>query len=355
MSNVLKNKMYDYEVSPPKTAWENIVLSLDELAIHKKLSNKLYNQEAEPPSTAWGKITNALDQTSHSTKFRDEVLKLEVLPPTSAWDKISIQLDEAPQEGFSKKIYEYEVAPPLSTWQKIISVLDAEQKTTPVIPLQKTYNRIIRIAAAAAIIGFIAWAGFGLLKKDENSANTNNVLANKDGKTIVPAIPAIKPNQDSPSEKIKEKPATAEHNNVIALVSPAKINSKKIVKTTAENKTELFNVLASAEDHSASNDIAVEDIQSLHEKNKAVTGFAENASEARYLVYLTDQGAMVKLSKKLVDMKCIYSKDGDINQDALAKLDASECNDRVKYWQEKVANSSLQISSNPLELIEILK
>ena len=354
MSNTLKNKMYAYEVNPPVAVWEHIALSLNELALQKNLSKKLYNEEAIPPSTTWDKIADVLDQTFPENKFRDEVLTADVQPPEHTWSNIATQLDEGPQKNLSGKIYEYEVAPPSNTWEKIIAVLDAGHATTPVIPLRKTYNRILRMAAAAAIIGVIAWAGFSLFKKTGNS--TDKEIADKDAKIAAPAAPAIKPNQDSPAEVIKETIPPTEENKLIASVnSPTKTNSKKSIKTTTKNHSELFNTLASVENHSTSNDIAIADINSLHQKNKAATTSADTASEARYLVYITDQGAMVKLSKKLADMKCIYTKEGDINQDALAKLDAAACNDRVKYWQEKVANSSLQISSNPLELIEILK
>ena len=102
------------------------------------------------------------------------MLKLEIQPPTLTWDKISLQLDEAPQETLSTKMYEYEVMPPENNWGKIARLLDIKQTTTPVIPLHKSYNRIIRFAAVAAIIGIIAWAGFRFLNNTDKSRLLNS-------------------------------------------------------------------------------------------------------------------------------------------------------------------------------------
>ena len=352
MSNDLKNKMYDYEVAPSVAMWENISLSLDESALQKDLSKKLYNHETTPPSTAWNKIADELDQTFHSTAFRDEVLDMEIQPPTGTWDSISLQLDEGPQEDFSKKMYEYEVVPPANTWQEIVGVLDAGQ-TALVIPMRKTYNKIFRIAAAAAIIGIITWAGFSIIKKNEHSSDKE--IAGKSNKITTPTVPAIKPNETSSSEEIKKTILLPEDNTAIALTNPVKRNAEKNIKINRNNNPELVNSLTSEENHSTSNDIAYADIKNLHRKNKAVAATDDKTSEARYLVYLTEQGDMVKLSKKLADLTCIYTKDGNVSQTALAKIDVSDCNDQVKYWQGKIANSSFQSSSNPFELMEVLK
>lgn len=353
MSTELKNKIYDFEEIPPAVVWENVALSLDELALQKNLFNKLYKEEAAPTADVWAKIINTLDQELADTKIREAVLKLEIQPPTLTWDKISLQLDEAPQETLSTKMYEYEVMPPENNWGKIARLLDIKQTTTPVIPLHKSYNRIIRFAAAAAIIGIIAWAGFRILNNADKSAN--NELANKEANPIIPTLPVQQSVKESTAEIIIDNNKKVADKNLIAAINPAKSHFKKIIKSTRENGGMLLNTLTSEEDHATSNDIAVADIKNLHKKNTTLLPTDNTISEPRYLVYLTDQGDMVKLSKKMAELTCIYTKDGSISQGALAKLDASQCNDQVKYWQEKMANSSMQSSSNPLELIEILK
>ena len=346
--------MYDYEVTPPATAWEHVAVSLDEINSQKNITEKLYNQEVLAPAGTWSKIADILNLELHETKFRSDVLKLEVQPPSFTWNKIAEQLDTEPQENFSKKIYEYEVAAPSATWENIIAVLDAEQTTAPVIPIRKNYSRLFRIAAAAAIIGFIAWAGFNLLNNEKSTTDDNNI-AQKDGKTIVPVTPPAVDTKQTPSIETKtENNTLAEATTEIALVK-ANDNGVKKWKPALKKQQESIYTFAATESHSGSDDFVIADTKSLHLKNKPVTKTSDNDSEARYLVYLTEQGDIVKLSKKLADMKCIYTKEGNVSQDALAKLDASQCNDQLKYWQEKMANSSLQSSSNLLELIEILK
>jgi hypothetical protein len=356
MSNDLKNKMYNYEVTPPDTSWEYIAHSLDEQSIQKNISEKLYPYEIAPPATAWSNIVNAIDLELSETKFRNKALSLEVQPPSFAWNKIAEELDAQPLNNFSKRIYEYQVDPPVNSWKKIITVLDEEQTAAPVIPINKNYSRIYRIAAAAAIIGIITWAGFSLFSNTKDN-NENNSIANENPKTVAPAAPVTETKEDIVSDAIKTEITSSitAANNPVARVTPANNYSKKRLGITSKNPVGQTYDLAASEIHSGSDDITIADAESLHTKKKSVTGNTENTTEARYLVYLTEQGDIVKLSKKLVDLKCIYTKEGNVNQDALSKLDASQCIDQVKYWQEKMANSSLQSSSNPLELIEILK
>jgi hypothetical protein len=356
MSNDLKNKMYNYEVNPPDTSWEYIAHFLDEHSIQKNISEKLYPYEIAPPANAWSNIVNAIDLELSETNFRNKALSLEVQPPSFAWNKIAEELDAQPLNNFSKRMYEYQADPPVNSWKKIIAVLDEEQTTAPVVPIQRNYSRVYRIAAAAAIIGIITWAGFSLFSNTKDN-NENNSIANENPKTVAPVTPVAKTKENNVSDAIKTEitSSVAAISNPAAQITSTRSFSKKRPGITSKNPGGQTHDLAASEIHSGSDDITIADAESLHTKKESVTGNTENTTEARYLVYLTEQGDIVKLSKKLVDLKCIYTKEGNVNQDALSKLDASQCIDQVKYWQEKMANSSLQSSSNPLELIEILK
>jgi hypothetical protein len=357
MSNVLKNKMYDYEVTPPATVWEHVAVSLDEINSQKDITERIYNHEVPAPVGTWSKIADTLDLELQETKFRSDVLNLEVAPPSFTWNKIAEQLDTQPQENFSTRLYEYEVTPPANSWGKIVVALDDEQTTAPVIPIRKNYSRLFRIAAAAAIIGIIAWAGFSLFNNGK-SIQDDNTLANKDVKINVPVTPVIKTKQTPSAEEIKENNPIAEATTETAIATKTAANNvRKWTRPLIKQQQEPVYTFAETESHTNSDDISIADTKSLHSnKRKTIaTATTDTNTDTRYLVYLTEQGDIVKLSKKLADLKCIYTKDGTVSQDALAKLDAAECNDQVKFWQEKMANSSLQSSSNPLELIEILK
>ena len=58
----LKNKMYDFEVTPPENSWDKIAMSLDEAESGRTYPNKLYELEIAPPPDAWNKISQALEE-----------------------------------------------------------------------------------------------------------------------------------------------------------------------------------------------------------------------------------------------------------------------------------------------------
>lgn len=58
----LQDKMYNYEVAPPKNAWEKITAALDESHIDNEFPAKLYNTETIPPASAWDKIISSLEE-----------------------------------------------------------------------------------------------------------------------------------------------------------------------------------------------------------------------------------------------------------------------------------------------------
>jgi hypothetical protein len=57
----LKNKLYNYEQTPPAKAWDKIAAALDESHLSDAFPSKLYNSEVTPPAAAWDKITTSLD------------------------------------------------------------------------------------------------------------------------------------------------------------------------------------------------------------------------------------------------------------------------------------------------------
>ena len=353
MSDSIKNKIYNFEEIPPTSAWQAIALSLDEKLLQKSTVSKLYNQEEFPPANAWNKILTVLDTNLEETKIRNIVLDQEAVPPPLAWNKIAAELDKQPHESFSVRILEYEVTPPANAWTKISAALDTGESTERTIPLHKKFPLVYRIAAAAAVIGIITWVGFNFLnigKKDTDSS-----LAYNEIKTTPTTAPVSKSNQPATTEVTGDTDKGTGMQKQVASIKPENNNpaQPKINKDNQDNST--VDIPAVIDDHTSTDDFAVADNKNLHKKNRPAPSSSENKTDPRYLVYLTEQGEMVKLSKKLADLKCIYTKDGGVSQESLAKLDASECNDQVKYWQDKMAHSSLQSSSNPLELIEVLK
>lgn len=57
----LKEKLYNYEQTPPAGAWDKISSALDESHLADQFPSRLYNTEATPPAMAWDKIAASLD------------------------------------------------------------------------------------------------------------------------------------------------------------------------------------------------------------------------------------------------------------------------------------------------------
>lgn len=70
MSELLKYKMTDYEVIPPKAVWDTIEKDLEEQKSFAPIADKLYPYEAEPPADAWENILQGLDNKLQPVRGR---------------------------------------------------------------------------------------------------------------------------------------------------------------------------------------------------------------------------------------------------------------------------------------------
>jgi hypothetical protein len=57
----LKDKIYNYEVTPPAGTWDKIAINLDEAELANTFPDRLYNMEANPPANSWEKINASLN------------------------------------------------------------------------------------------------------------------------------------------------------------------------------------------------------------------------------------------------------------------------------------------------------
>src|SRR5687767_8554227 len=61
MSDLLKNKISNYEVSPPAKVWNNIASELNDSNALLPLAEKMYNYEVQPPADSWSYISLQLN------------------------------------------------------------------------------------------------------------------------------------------------------------------------------------------------------------------------------------------------------------------------------------------------------
>lgn len=73
--NSLKDKMNNYEVTPPANSWEKIAVALDEAHISDQFPSRIYNMKVVPPASAWEKIEPSLNKTT-DTPFIAPVRRL---------------------------------------------------------------------------------------------------------------------------------------------------------------------------------------------------------------------------------------------------------------------------------------
>lgn len=256
------------------------------------------------------------------SSLRDKMLNYETAPPPGAWDRIAAALDEAQQsDQFPARLRSMEVTPPAMAWEKIAASLDKEvhQETKPV----KQSLRIpafLRYAAAAVVIGAVA---FAILRWTGNAdRNASGTAAQPDpGQTnpIANATPAD--TQKATSPKADEEDATALEPSkklVAQLDRPAKPHRPSPVVYPTASK------LSSA----------------IYTYNDHVPSVAD-----RYIMLMTPDGNLIRMSKKLGSMICCVSGEDP----------EAGCKDQLKKWQQKLATSSLTTSAgNFMDIINIV-
>ncbi|MEO6613187.1 MAG: hypothetical protein ABIT05_14980 [Chitinophagaceae bacterium] len=303
MSSGLQQKMYNFEVTPPAGAWEKIAAELDESELSRQYPSRLHDIEITPPAYAWQEIAAALDEPVTAQGYAGKLSAMEVLPPPFVWEKIKTSLDTE-QEA---KISERRISP----W--------------------------LKYAAAAILTGVLAWGGIRLF--DNRAKNTG--LASK-----VQADPSRinQPlNQEKainiPDKNIAVTDITAsmdEARNDAALEASKKTVAK--LGTRHESKIKnaaafYFNAPEEDEYHPGTRGLDIE----------AIMPAADITS--RYILLMTPDGNIIRMSKKLSDLVCCVSGE---EQD-------KNCADQMKRWREKIANpSGTHSSGNFMDILSMV-
>lgn len=323
--NNLQQTLLQQEVTPPNDVWEKIAVVLDEADEDAPIRNKLLSADLTPPLTAWNEVELLLDDDKNSAQLRNK----EVAAPADMWEKISQQLDREADEKIAAKLIAADITAPAFVWDVIQQELQQKEQAK-IIPLKSNYKRIIQFAAAAAIIGLLAWGAYSLLSNNSQDAVVRN-----------------EPNQQPPENKlptiVKEPAVTTEQ------PSASHLTVRKRIKN--ELKQEQSVAKADMQEHSTSNTISA---QTIHH-GKPKTGTSENGfAENQYFVVLNDNGDLVRVTKRINNMKCINTE--DIPVDAAAALNTRDCNNQIKQWQEKMAMStSLANASGIIDIAELIK
>ena len=320
------NKIKDFEVTPPVGAWTTIAKELDVWNDDKKLSTALQNCEAPPPIAAWDQISSQLDELDAFKKINQKIQALEVTPPRPIWSALRETLEEENQDQLiAKKLAHIAVPAPSMSWEAISKQLDDEQALSIIekklsnvqqTPPRSIWNNIhkelsekgnepslvipmhhgwLKYAAAACFVIMISVTAFFILNDDDNNSLGKYTASSS-----------------------KQQPNELElSQNAQASTQPPKRSSiSPEQQTLAEIRTRLGNAYSVS-----------------MEKNAEL--------QNRYIVLMTEEGNVVRMSKKVSNMAdCIAGED-------------NSCDEQISKWQKEMASSNT--TSSPDNFLDILE
>lgn len=291
--------------------------------------DRLYNYEVSPPNGIWEKISAELDESELGARFPFKLRELAVIPPVQAWHKIVAYLDETSLvHDYAARLGGISMTAPAATWDKIASKLDAGEE---LIPSKKRTIPWFRYAAAAAILAMLIWAGTGLLNNKSKEAElaksnfTTPVQPTPDNQITVPVID---------STEIKKELALDEFRNDQALEASKKTFAKLDLpakRSKIRNAADFFFASESSNNETTSRGFSFgnDDPDCLE-------------LSCRYVMLMTPEGNIIRMSKKLIDLVCCVSGE---DQD-------KDCVDQMKKWREKLAYTPA--GHSPGNFIELL-
>lgn len=330
----LQKTLLNAAVNPPENVWEKIAIELDEQKADEPLRTLAVAMEAEAPAEAWLQIEPALDDLAVQKK----ILSVEETAPAFVWDAIDAELAvDVFDTQVAATLEHTEVAPPPANWNAIEQQL---QKNEPakVISINKNNTRLIRIAVAAAVTGIVAFGGYRLLNNNTETASVSLAAV-----TTTPAQPST-----------ATAPATNDSNTIAAdETADTEVVRRAAIKERIKQKLSLNDAVAYVEtpDHNLQNTVTYQGIHhTAADANTNTTGFAEN----QYYMVLNENGELVRVSKKINNLKCAVTN-GSTQVDAATALQSKECNEQIKKWREKMAfAAAISASAGDIDLNELV-
>jgi hypothetical protein len=306
------------------------------------IQQKLLSLEATPPPGLWEKIAEDLDEAELEHQFPSTLYALSVPPPAGVWEKISQSLDATADQNIADKLLAYEVVPPAAAWNSIKIALDAEHEAA--IPEHRRFSPLLRYAAAAAVVGILAWAGITLLNNNKETTNPEDKVARQEQ----PAAPA--PQIATPTTEevvtLNEEASTNNTTNVVANTEDARDDA------ALENSKRTYASL------NASNNSKIKQAANFYFGEPVSTGtprglnFGDPAYMPvpvkdlnRYIVLMTPDGNFIRMSNKFGDLVCCVSGE---EQD-------EDCKDQLKKWRDKMASPSATHSTgNVMDMLHLV-
>lgn len=285
-----QQKLYDFEVTPPAGVWNRIAHELDASQIENNISHKLSNLEIEPPAAAWQNIAAQLQEDAEYENLTKKLYASQAEPPAMAWENIYRELDdEKALHIISQKLNALKIQPPATVWSGIENNLSGKQPAKVISLREAKHHGWLKYAAAACIACILGLTAYFVLQP----ANENMVAgnSNKNNHVIIPPV----------GKNVRNETAAG--------------NAQSGADVLAAVRTKMGNAYTTT-------------IEKNHELN------------GRYIMLMTEDGNVVRMSKKLGNMA-----------DCISGADHS-CDDQISKWQKEMASSP--VASSPANLLDIL-
>lgn len=270
-----------------------------------------------------------------SNPIQHKMYELEVSPPPGVWNKIAAELDETilPADTASQ-LYSIEMAPPANAWLHISTTLDAEKEAA--LPEIRKRSPLLRYAAAAAILVLLAWGALQFFNASKTPSETARIdTAHTQNQTTPNQSNAPSQNTDQIASGSTIPPATSQDAiDDAALEASKKVYAKVDLPNTSRLKSAAGFYFSAPESNVGTRGFSIGNI--IPEE----TNLAD-----RYIMLMTPDGNIIRVSKKLSDLVCCVSGE---EQD-------ENCTDQVKKWKEKMANAAIgHSSSNILDILNLV-
>jgi hypothetical protein len=303
MSSELRNKLLDLETAPPPQVWGNIAAQLDDCGFEFQFPSKLRNAEAPPPFGAFQNIIASLND--------------EILAPRNA-----------------AALYQMEVAPPAAAWAAIKKNLDITEEAA--IPEHRRFAPFIKYAAAAVVAGLMFWGGLQLFNNKKGAVAVNTPVKTADTQkkentasalTAETAIDGI----TSAADEARNDAALEESKQVYAKVDVPAL--KRRMSRTSDPSIIIPDPITTVGERGF-------DISETY-----ATADEQLATTDKYIVLMTPEGNIIRMSKKMGEMVCCVS--GEEQDD--------ECLDQMSKWRKQMANHPKALSpGNFIDIVNLV-
>lgn len=297
------------------------------------VQDKLTNYEAVPPKEVWANIASELDESCLSDTFPNTLKNIEVAPPQNAWASIAASLNASDESSspYVEKLKNAEATVPSQIWDNIIHALEVGDKATPT--RTRSLTSILKYAAAAVVVGALVFAGIKMMNND-NGNNHTLAISKNDSPITTKVATNSTPTNENKNDVVGN---TNEENSVSTAEEKRNDEALEASKHTyAKLETPSLNrlkAIASAYHFTSSVDASnyPDAIESAQNTN-------------RYITVMSPDCSPVRMSKKFEDISCCISGES-VDKNCILQVDK---------WRKQAAAAAAMRPANFMGIMDMI-